>query len=219
VSISSREETSIHHSSKPIQSPVQSAMDSNLSLEKALTKPKSLLVIDPNGRLFLTVGPPETQALHIQVSQGVFALASPVWKRMLNQATNSNQGSLYLALPSDDIRAVTILLHIAHLNFGEVPLAVTFHELFQLAIHSREYELTGLCRPFYPLWKMKLSVFQYDDDAYLEQCFVSWVFKDFQSYSYAFERLILSIGTNQNRLFPTEDDELCSKIPRSMKRK
>ena len=180
--------------------------------------PKSHLVIWPGGRLFLVFSNSNKETWSFQISKELFAAASSIWAGMLlDPITLSSQGNINLFLSGDDVKAITTLLKMAHLKFDEVPRLVTSHELLQLTLVCHKYKLTHLSHPFYHLWKRNTNLFQDSDNGCLEHYFISWVFKDFHSYSCALERLVLSVGVNPNSTLTIEDSESWKNIPEEIR--
>ncbi|KAF8855126.1 hypothetical protein BDZ45DRAFT_805227 [Acephala macrosclerotiorum] len=96
-----------------------------------------------------------------RVSSHAMALGSPVWEKFLfppwseSKETKDLEGQDIRTPPvqrlnfvEDDGEALLILLRIAHLQFKEIPAALSSDHLFNLAILVDEYNCIGIIRPW-----------------------------------------------------------------------
>ncbi|CZR66908.1 uncharacterized protein PAC_16809 [Phialocephala subalpina] len=96
------------------------------------------------------------------VSSHAMALGSPVWEKFLFppwKETKDLEGQdvrtppvQELSFVEDDGEALLILLRIAHLKFKEIPTALSYDHLLNLAILVDQYDCIGIIRPWLATW-------------------------------------------------------------------
>lgn len=96
----------------------------------------------------------------VLVSSHVMRRASPVWRSMLAPSRWKESSEARLPMPENDLDAMTVVLHIAHLNFMEVPTSIgeiRDSTLLQIAILCDKYDLFNLVSPWIDHWIGKVD--------------------------------------------------------------
>jgi len=134
------------------------------------------IILDDAGDLTLVAGEPGSLngTTRILVSRKVLSIASPVWKAMLTGHFREKD-ALELPLPDDDLSALMIVLHIAHLRFNRLPDSMTLSDLLQLAKLCDKYDTVSVLRPFLQKWVDPLEKY-YDVSFREEWLFIAWTF-------------------------------------------
>ena len=87
------------------------------------------------------------------VSCAALRLASPVWNTMLDphgHFTESRGGEL--SLTDDDPTAFLILMRVAHMQFNQLDVAISYETLLSLARICDKYDTVTLIRPWVDQW-------------------------------------------------------------------
>ncbi|KAF2655964.1 hypothetical protein K491DRAFT_715811 [Lophiostoma macrostomum CBS 122681] len=114
---------------------------------------KSTITLHDYGDRTLLIGAPD-ELQPVRVSSDVLRLASPVWRAMLERSWVESKAP-EIIFPDDDPEAMLIVLRIAHLAFHELPKkrGLSFESLVNLAIVCDKYDVVGIVRPFWDLYK------------------------------------------------------------------
>ena len=121
--------------------------------------PKSI-VYDPDGDLILIINPDDSHddrtQCHLRVASKLLSFTSPVWKDMISNAsaasTSPETGSLTISPDDGDYHSLNIFLKIIHFQFSSLPAAISFQQLYKLAIFSEKYAVYETLRPFARGW-------------------------------------------------------------------
>lgn len=87
------------------------------------------------------------------VSSGALRLASPVWSTMLDphgHFAESRGGEM--SLTDDDPTAFLILMRVAHMQFNQLDVAISYETLLALAKICDKYDTVTLIRPWVDRW-------------------------------------------------------------------
>lgn len=136
--------------------------------------------IDKFGDLTLLLNKPGVtdifgiEQFKVLVSKDVMRLASPVWATMLQPGRWSEASKNSLAMPEDDPDAMILVLHLAHMNYGQVPTSLYSKLLLKVAILTDKYGLFNLLSlHFGPKWVNQAS----QALGLTEKAFVFYAFK------------------------------------------
>lgn len=114
---------------------------------KRYTLDLNAITLDPHYDLTLIVGTPEHKdgQKGFRVSKSSMRHVSDVWTKMLTgDWIESNMTEI--EFPDDSWKAVHIVLKIAHLQFDELPDALSIKDLLELATLTDKYNLTKAVR-------------------------------------------------------------------------
>jgi len=146
------------------------------------------------------------------VSADVLSLASPRWRMKLESDSDSEE-PWELSFMGDDLDALTILLHIAHLNFGILPESISFDTLYNLSMLCDKYDCIKLLRPWTTKWvdPLKKTV----DNAYGKWLFIAWTFGESEMFMRCSQHLAAVIAINEDGDYydPTTDEVLDEMLP------
>lgn len=111
-------------------------------------------------------------------------------------ASSANIGSR--VVPSNNPRAIEILLHIIHLNTRQIPRAadISVEELFQIAVAVDMYDLCGCLGLWAKGWCSAVSriVKTTTEVEVLEQLgWIAWVFGDGRMFEHVLEQLVVEV--------------------------
>jgi hypothetical protein len=118
--------------------------------------PPGTMKADGDGDVLFELGGSELKTF-ILVSSKVLTLTSPVFAAMFRnrfqEGTNLSSGCLHpIPLPDDDPAAFTLLCNILHHRSSEIPLAIDFDSLANLAILCDKYDCAGAVTCWSILW-------------------------------------------------------------------
>ena len=108
---------------------------------------------DPRGDVKLLLDGPKGEEVFI-VSSKAMTLVSDPWRAMLDPRgsfseaqSQGNHLSREIPLHHDNPEPLSILLHLAHLQFDKVPLSLEFADLLALAILTDKCQATKVVTP------------------------------------------------------------------------
>lgn len=141
-------------------------MDGNRT-EKNVAAIMNPIHIDRNGNLQLIVGP---DAVKMQVDANALRRTSKVFNCMLfGTCRESVQAAEWtVELPEDNPKALTVIFHAAHGNFGSMPRILQVSELYDVTVMADKYAMLGSLRPWAAAWISGLKdgegLFRFEDE-------------------------------------------------------
>lgn len=142
-------------------------------------------MIDPEGDMFLHLSSnPLDPVQVVRVSSKVLSLASPVFKAMLGPNSNiqeaqwlrdGNNKSPAIHLQGDNLKALLVVLQVAHLSVPMLPEKMKIDEFYELAIVCDKYDMAKVLVPWAKLWVCPEEYA--DDDTDLRWLVIAWVFR------------------------------------------
>lgn len=200
------------------------------------------VTVDPDGDLYLRIGERSGKdgldtskvskalfkgSVHVHprvteflVDSKALSRASPVFSRMLNGGfaeslrPDSSTGEKWVVrLPEDDIKAMSMLLHIMHCRF-EHPQRLTdsflLRHFYQIAIATDKYCCTHLVQPWIIFWLIDMATCYFPTASCHDWQMISWIAWEYGSQEIlevAFQRLLWEAGQHSvyfsNVLEPT----------------
>ena len=137
-----------------------------------------ITLFDPQGDVKLLPSSSDGVQVFV-VSSKTMTLVSDPWRAMLDPrgmfSEAQPQGSKEIPLPDDDPEPLSLLLHIAHLQFDKVPLQLEFEDLLAVAILTDKYQATQVVRPWLSRWIKHLEDLV-DKPGYEEWLRIAWDF-------------------------------------------
>jgi hypothetical protein len=156
----------------------------------------------------------EVDGTILVVSSKTMSLISDPWNAMLGPTSSFSEAlskhSKPILLPEDDIEALTIILHIAHLQFDKVPLQLEFDQLLSIAVLTDKYQATQIVRPWLSNWVNGLKHLV-DEDGYEEWLWIAWEFGISDSFEHIANRLVLESRTNSDKQCLTSSGRVLTK--------
>lgn len=141
--------------------------------ENSRTGPATL-VIDPDGELYMKL-----DGGSLKVSRKALSLSSPVFLAMLGvnskfkEATDKTlncDGAQIISFEEDNFESMTTVTRIMHLQSDQVPMKITFKQLYQVAVLCDKYDLRRCLGPWMDIWTGPYL------DCYAKQGFEDWLF-------------------------------------------
>jgi hypothetical protein len=136
------------------------------------------------------------------VSSKTMSLISDPWNAMLGPEGSFCEAlhgqSMLIPLPEDDLEALSIILHIAHLQFDKVPSRLEFNQLLSVAILTDKYQATQIVRPWLLTWVKHLEHLV-DKEGYEEWLWIAWEFGISDVFERVASRLVLESRTNSDK--------------------
>ncbi|KAI8632886.1 hypothetical protein F5Y19DRAFT_472062 [Xylariaceae sp. FL1651] len=110
-------------------------------------------IVDLDGDLTLNLGP-GVHAWSVQVCSRALSRWSPVWKDIISNFDDNDDGKKpsVLSAPDDEPYAMIILLYIIHGEFVGVPELPSVQVLYEITGLTKKYKITGLLRPWAKYW-------------------------------------------------------------------
>jgi hypothetical protein len=135
------------------------------------------VIFTENADIALVIGS-KSVTHHFMISRPKLANAAPKLEAALQaiEQDNASAPSLF-RLPDDvtDLTAIRVVLQLSHHDFDQLPQAIGFETLFQLAIMADRYELTRLLRPFVRPWLAAFAPAEINTSRH-EWVLISWTF-------------------------------------------
>ncbi|WYZ46844.1 hypothetical protein EsH8_IX_001069 [Colletotrichum jinshuiense] len=112
------------------------------------------------------------------VSSNMMSRASDVWKRMFagEWSETRTDRPVILDYREDGYVAVTIIMNIIHLRFGDVPTVVSLAELKEIAMFTDKWMVTALIVPWVQGWLEYLSGSVDNVGCEVEWLWIAWEF-------------------------------------------
>lgn len=165
-------------------------------------------MIDPEGDMVLHLSSnPLDPAQVVRVSSKVLTLASPVFKAMLGPNSNfqeaqalrdENNKSPVIHLQGDNLKALVMVLQVAHLSVPMMPRKMAIDEFYELAIVCDKYDMAKVLVPWANLW---VCPEEYEcDDADLRWLVIAWVFRLEMKFQDITRLLMLQTDLEDKRL-------------------
>ncbi|KAF2422608.1 hypothetical protein EJ08DRAFT_477381 [Tothia fuscella] len=110
-----------------------------------------------------------------------------------SNSTEANEEEV--AFPEDSVKALNIVLRLAHLRYVQVPKILKFSTLIELAILCDKYDLVSLVRPYLHDWCAPHSE-QLCAVGYEEWLYLAWVFGYATGFKKLANMLAMQIRTN-----------------------
>ncbi|CUS08049.1 unnamed protein product [Tuber aestivum] len=140
------------------------------------------VTVAPEGDLVLEV-PSKNGLARLKVSSQVMCLVSPVFRAMLGPSSmfkeacelRASTSGYTLQLEGDDPEAFVAILHVLHCQTDKVPSAVSFEDLFHMAIVCDKYDCALAVAAWVDIWAEGWRDLAFDA-AYSEWMFISWAF-------------------------------------------
>ena len=168
-----------------------------------------------------------------KVSSHAMALVSPVWENFIFDprttrskqpvaSTNSNHESLEddhgapaaeINFSEDDSEALLTLLRIAHLRFDDVPTAVGYEQLLNLAVLCNQYLCVNIVEPWLRLW-LKDEGAQSTLVGQENWLFIAWTFGRDPVFEHLAKKMIKEGRTEEDgRLLNSAGNEIPEPMP------
>lgn len=159
----------------------------------------STIYFDAAGDVRLLVQSPEGEKALV-VSSKAMTMACKPWTAMLgpNFSEGQQEHDKTIPLPDDNFKALSILLHIAHLQFNQVPSKLEFQELLEVAILSDKYQATPLVVPWLSSWIKQLEHL-IDVAGYEAWLWIAWEFGRTDIFERVAKRLVLKSCSGSER--------------------
>ncbi|KAG9228731.1 hypothetical protein BJ875DRAFT_525634 [Amylocarpus encephaloides] len=152
-----------------------------------------------------------------KASTQVLSLASPVWSQVIqnyaagkfnfmknNQELSNHEvgarggTSQHLDFTEDNTEALTVLLNIAHLDFGKVPRKeLCFSKLLNLAKLVAKYKCLSLVEPFYKNW-LEGEDFEPFQDGHENWLFIAYVFGRHAAFAKLTKKIAKEVRVNKD---------------------
>lgn len=154
-----------------------------------------------------------------RVSSHAMALGSPVWEKFLfppwsgSKETQDLEGRDVQTSPvqqlnfvEDDSEALLILLRIAHLQFKDIPVTLSYGQLLNLATLVDQYDCIGIIRPWLATW---LANEKAEWKAPGHECglFIAWAFGRKEVFESLALKMVKEIGVDTNGVTLTSSGE------------
>ncbi|KAI9726015.1 MAG: hypothetical protein M1834_009443 [Cirrosporium novae-zelandiae] len=153
---------------------------------------------DPYGDLKLVVYNYDGPSVLV-VSSKAMSLACDPWRVMLGPEAKFSEAqpehSKIIPLPEDDPVALSILLHIVHLQFDQVPSKLEFDDFVEMAMLTDKYQATKLVAPWVPNWIWEVSCLA-KREGFEKWLWIAWEFGVTMSFETVASRLVLESSTN-----------------------
>ena len=148
-----------------------------------------------------------SQQVRVRVSSKHLALASPVFRSMLQPKFQEGHelrliGRTELPLPDDDSAALLVLLNVIHGRLREVPRKIDLRMLTEISILVDKYELLQATEILLDYWlpSLKATIPQVFNDDLLPWMCISWVFQIPDIW-----RQVTRTAERESKCFITED--------------
>lgn len=191
------------------------------SLTPSLPSKVGKITFDPNGDVILVIpsGSDPSAVARFQANSVVLCLASPVFRAMLGpnsrfregtnlklaavagglQSSGSNSTPMELSLTDDDPDAFAVILRILHLDFDNIPTAMSAfgadeeqHKLHEMAIICDKYDMRHVLLFWLKLWTAPyLKTLNFNNIAMSSKTGTRWLFI---AYAFGYERLFHSVS-------------------------
>jgi hypothetical protein len=176
---------------------------------------REFVSLNDSGDRKLIVGQKEDGQRIYKVSSVAMSMASPVWKAMFNPTSGflESNPDVPVEFPEDDPDALLILLRIAHLQFHEIPKAISFKWLTELAILCDKYDSVRLLQPFIEQWISPWTLLCLEP-GYEAWLFIAWSFGCEQIFNLLAASLVLSIELDgEGRILNSGNELLVDHMP------
>ncbi|RPB22950.1 hypothetical protein L211DRAFT_839299 [Terfezia boudieri ATCC MYA-4762] len=191
------------------------------SLTPSLPSKVGKITFDPNGDVILVIpsGSDPSAVARFQANSVVLCLASPVFRAMLGpnsrfregtnlklaavagglQSSGSNSTPMELSLTDDDPDAFAVILRILHLDFDNIPTAMSAfgtdeeqYKLHEMAIICDKYDMRHVLLFWLKLWTAPyLKTLNFNNIAMSSKTGTRWLFI---AYAFGYERLFHSVS-------------------------
>lgn len=148
---------------------------------------------------------------YLVVSSKTMSLISDPWKAMLGPdgafSEAQPEKDKVIPLPEDNLEALTILLHIAHLKFNKVPRHIEFEELVNLAVLTDKYQATQIVSPWLKDWLEPLNK-TVGKDGYEDWLWIAWEYGLDEIFQLVANQLVLESSVDDSGSIVTADGRI-----------
>ncbi|OCK85709.1 hypothetical protein K432DRAFT_413101 [Lepidopterella palustris CBS 459.81] len=163
-----------------------------------------IISLDPAGDLILVVGSAEANngPRCFLVSTDALRRVSRVWRSMLNHSSGwfAKTSTKQVTSLNDDPDSLLIVLNVAHIRFKELPSALGFAQIVQLALVCDAYDTVQVVRPFLPEWTRPY------EHAILRAGYEEWLFV---AYTFGYMEAFKSIAHHLTLHAAIDEDGRC----------
>ncbi|KAF2671673.1 hypothetical protein BT63DRAFT_476549 [Microthyrium microscopicum] len=160
-------------------------------IEAFYRQPQQLALYQGANPFTVTIGKKDEGQIELMVSSEALALASPVWKAMVQGGyKEAVTGQVYF--PEDDLDSMLLLLSISQLSLQNIPEAMDFDQLRRLAEVCYKYDCARVVIPWVRNWMKPFHIPKLHSlNARWHLMDVAWVFGDIKTVNDIYQYLLL----------------------------
>lgn len=160
----------------------------------------STITIAANHDLSFTITYEDGSGYRWLVSASAVCLASPVWAAMLKPTSSFRETETKeIELKEDDEpEAILILLRIAHLQHLQIPVTLSFEQLYEMAVVCDKYDTVTLVTPWLGGWATEEMRGFANEPDYERWLFIAYTFGFDDVFERAAKSLVSSSKTDRD---------------------